>query len=550
MSAKLTFIVAFTACMTLFFSAYSQNSSLTFEDKEKILNSVYSQLISSLGHTRYPQLKFFQDKGIACKDSGACFDGSNTIYFEEALFDVCYGIDNLLYESSLAFILGHELTHYFIKEYDSVKTGATKFFDPSLKDNVYSKEEEEGTCDLYGAFYAHIAGFDHVQKTGQTTIKEVYTKFALNQKLESYPSLQERYEIVKRYWNEVEKSITLYDASNRMLVLNYHEPAYWGYAYLLKKIKFNSKELLNNLAVAALNAGLQVADEDFAYPFEISLATRLTSGKSKDEGASQFWFIEAESELTKALQKGYIKKQDPMLVLNLASAKILRGVEFTKAIDLVTPLINSTTVSTFTKAKAYLLIGIAQAKLGQEKNAIINFNIAKTIEDNPYILSLVENNLAVLSNEKSPIVSKPDYHEPLDFSGSTEERVDDIYFKTIEVNNRKFEIGNYVKKGYYWDFDFTDYNNSLLYIWERAKKSRDIEDRLFVQRIFTESVSSMKGAKIGTSLTELRQKYKKEYSIVSPISTNQGYYIIYPRINTAFLVNEGRVQEWLLYGTW
>ena len=125
-------------------------------EMDKVATKIVTKLYQTIGNKIFlqPDVKI-----VNCLESGNCAGARyrkrhNVIELEDELYKVCrnFGKDSL---NALAFILGHELGHYY-SAHDP--EGGLGFNAPN-----YQKEnntEREHLADIHGIFNAYLAGYD------------------------------------------------------------------------------------------------------------------------------------------------------------------------------------------------------------------------------------------------------------------------------------------------------------------------------------------------------------------------------------------------------
>lgn len=212
------------------------------------------------------------------KRFGASYKRSeNTIFIEQTALDICatFGTEA---ESAIAFLLGHELTHYYQK-HDWQERGFTTGFLTS--ESVFQKNiHHEKEADTYSVFITHLAGYNSA-KILPELLEKIYDAYELKgKKMTAYPPLQERQALANEVCKTVQGLIDIYQAGNYLFALGKYEEAIASYEYLQQYVKF--KELYNNIGLCALYAVLPITKRNlpFFYPLTLdpNLPLRAPSG--------------------------------------------------------------------------------------------------------------------------------------------------------------------------------------------------------------------------------------------------------------------------------
>src|SRR5690606_9520990 len=134
-------------------------------------------------------------------------------------------------ESALAFIIGHELTHFY-QQHDWEEAGfGTTFL---AEKNIFTKHTyHEEEADMYGAFVAHLAGYNTLEIVSGL-LDKIYKEYKLAIKMDNYPTLGERKAVTNKVREKIEKLIEIYDNANYFAALGWHMQAVHCYEYLLK----------------------------------------------------------------------------------------------------------------------------------------------------------------------------------------------------------------------------------------------------------------------------------------------------------------------------
>jgi tetratricopeptide (TPR) repeat protein len=320
----------------LVFSCVPGFSGTQAAEKEKTLRRVYTRIIKAIGDARpAPALQFILDSA-GTANRVAWFDPSRkTIAIEEHAFDICMstGPDSL---NALAFLLGHELAHYY-KDHswggDFGSENADLTSGRAIERSAGSTDEiliMETQADEFGGFFGHLAGYQSLA-CAPTLLPSIYTGFHLPQRLNGYPSLPERVTIAKRSAERLESFIPIFDAAERLLVIGAYKQA--GALFDVVARAFPSREVLANAGVARALEAAQLLDAKlwpWVLPFEIDGTTRLQThasrGESEDERDARCTHLLEEA--TALLQQARDRDPDYVPVMtNLALVHLMGGDE-------------------------------------------------------------------------------------------------------------------------------------------------------------------------------------------------------------------------------
>ena len=264
----------------------SPEKNLENQDLEKIKN-IYQKLVSARGDFRYRVPEVFLRDEVS---RVASIDYERLeIVLEEKAYKTCqkYG------DAAIAFLLGHELTHYYEKhawrngfaaDYSDLKVGKNL---KSLQDQVANETQ----ADYLGGFLAYSAGYGMFEKS-DSIIGDLYKEYKLGESIVGYPSLSDRKELAKRTTKKLESLIDVFEMGNLLAAIGKYSEAYQYYNYIL--MQYQSREIYNNIGVTSVMNALQYFDKEkeliYNYPLEIDL---VMTG-SRDNSS-----IETRNELLK-----------------------------------------------------------------------------------------------------------------------------------------------------------------------------------------------------------------------------------------------------------
>lgn len=233
-------------------------------DNQATVERIFNQLTATVGDysTALPKVVIRPQKRF-----GASYRRSeNTIFIEQAALDICASFEAEK-ESAIAFLLGHELTHYYQK-HDWQETGFTTGFLTSeavFQENIHHEKE----ADTYSAFITHLAGYNSAKILPQL-LEKIYDAYELKGKqMTSYPPLAARKALANEVCKTVQGLIDIYQAGNYLYALGKYEEAISNYEYLLQYVKF--KELYNNIGLCALYAVLPITRRDLPFFYPLTL---------------------------------------------------------------------------------------------------------------------------------------------------------------------------------------------------------------------------------------------------------------------------------------
>ncbi|MEM6317967.1 MAG: hypothetical protein AAF960_09870 [Bacteroidota bacterium] len=188
---------------------------------------------------------------------------SNELIIEAKAIAICQSMGNQA-ETALAFLIGHELTHF----YQNHAGGFAFLLSKQQLNNQIAIERE---ADVYGAMLAYLAGYQEIVTVLPTLIEVLYTDYQLDeQRMPAYPAKDARKQLIEEVTERVQALIQLYETAKYLSVVGQYSYAGDLYSYLNKFI--TTKEILNNLSVAYLNAAASIREfgkKNWAYPLTL-----------------------------------------------------------------------------------------------------------------------------------------------------------------------------------------------------------------------------------------------------------------------------------------
>jgi hypothetical protein len=240
--------------------------------------AIYNRLVQARGDFRYPVPIFNLSKE---EKSCAYMDYEQLeIKLEEKALGVCntFGTNS---EAAIAFLLGHELTHYYEKhgwrkgfadDYKDLKIGIQL-------DKIADDAANETEADYLGGFLAYSAGFGLFDK-GADVIQSLYKAYGLKTDIPGYPSLSDRQALSTRSAEKMNRLVQVFDMANLLTAIGKYPEAYDYYRYIA--VEYQSREVYNNLGVTAMMDALQRFTENelkFRFPIELDLESSASKGK-------------------------------------------------------------------------------------------------------------------------------------------------------------------------------------------------------------------------------------------------------------------------------
>lgn len=254
--------------------------------KYELALKVYNRLVAARGDFRYPVPAFSmrgEERSVAYID----YDKLE-ITLEEKAFDVCAGYDDAA-ESAIAFLLGHELSHYyqkhawrrgFVSEFKDLKIGMTL-------DSLIDDAAHETEADYLGGFLAYSAGYGMFDR-GADLIRQLYTAYGLPERLPGYPNLSDRETMCRRTAEKLTRLVDVFEMANLLTATGNYAEACQYYRFVL--MEYQSREIYNNLGVTIALDALQYfkpGELKFRYPLELDLESSARRGLGMADARGQ-----------------------------------------------------------------------------------------------------------------------------------------------------------------------------------------------------------------------------------------------------------------------
>jgi len=342
------------------------------ENEIQLATQVLDKLYQTVGDQRFPKPKIQiiqNDTVIAAYEPG-----SKKILLNESVFEVCrsMGKDSL---ATLAFIISHELVHFFQNQLDITKESC-----PFLAyDTQYAQQVRiEKAADVSGVFIAYLSGYLTSGDLVPLMIKRLYETFNLkNKKLQQYEDFDQRMQIAEEVKLKADTLRHIFKFGNLNILLSETEMATACFQYVLQY--YQGSEIYNNLALANILAGMNIGNkqvDSYIFPLELDYETKLSQVRAESDGLTseeqksrQYFFQLASSFLDTALIKNpnYEKAMLNKLCLYTLTGQPQRAIEYYKRVS--PKIANTTEQNKFDLAlvNAYLLLDQQDAVKKAEK---------------------------------------------------------------------------------------------------------------------------------------------------------------------------------------
>lgn len=445
-------------------------------------------------------------------------------------------------EGSLAFIIGHELAHYYLRHgwvgdfansFASLEVGKKMLY--AVNDEEIIRRETE--ADYFGGFYGYLAGYDTLGAAPRA-LDLLYADYGLNDNVPNYPSRLERKQIAERVARNLRKMIPVFEGANILLVLEKYQQAARLFDFLARA--FPSREILNNSGVAYAMEAVRLfppGTKRFLYPFEFDAETRLFGSGRRSKGADPDaeqrtrLLRQAADAFGKALRidKNYLAAK-----INLAAVNSLLGDNDTALV-----LVNQALASMKSPgdglaiANALVVRGIAYAAIGNRERSLVDLAAARNSGSELALLNmaLVTGDLPLRQSEGA--MSAPSQQEETIAGISARSpfsRDKDTVSFTLQGNDNEPAITLHNGRGNGWQ-------RTLVIVGSRLAST--------VATVEGYPGTSGRGVKIGDSLAVLHGKYGKPSRIVP---ARQGKILVFDKIGIAFaMATGGTVKGWYVF---
>lgn len=254
-----------------------------YPDKYRHVLAVYEKLVKSRGDRRMPvpRLEFSR----VVDQIGWMNADSLEIGFEERGYDVCARQPDP--DAALAFLLSHELTHYYEK-HGWRRSFARSFNDLKIGGLIDSLQDDvalETQADYLGGFLAYSAGLGLLDRP-DSLLAELYAAYKLPENLAGYPALKDRMALCLRTRQRLDRLVSVFELANFLSVTGHYSESRRYFRFILRE--YQSPEIYNNIGITDVLEALRYLSPDKLkgyYPLEIDLRSRATRGESRADSA-------------------------------------------------------------------------------------------------------------------------------------------------------------------------------------------------------------------------------------------------------------------------
>ena len=258
----------------ILFCGLLKGNAQTTEDLG-IVKQIYDELKLAIGDQRtdWPVIGILEARDQIAKFQHG--ENQDIISVDQPALDVCKTLGEH-YQAAVAFIIGHEMTHFY-QDHEWKESGFASNFIMSVEDFAERKGQER-QADIYGAFIARQAGYD-IYPFIETLLTALYEDYGFGyEENRRYHSFEERVFLAKESCSVVEDLYNIFQTANYLYLSGNYEEALRLYEYINNIIKF--KELFLNMATSSLAQLLEREGDELFYPLEISGHLPLRRGKT------------------------------------------------------------------------------------------------------------------------------------------------------------------------------------------------------------------------------------------------------------------------------
>jgi tetratricopeptide (TPR) repeat protein len=524
----------------------------------KLVKGIYDTIARAFGEARLPprlvvvphggsngQLVAWSDagsEGAIGVESGSGQLTEGYIAIEERVVQMFSSLGGER-DNALAFLLAHELTHYYQRHgwvgdfgnaFASSDVGR-KMIKAAAYEDVVKRETE---ADYFGGFYGYLAGYDTLG-IAPRVLDLLYAGYRLPDKLPNYPSRAERKAIAERAAANLQKMIPVFESATRLLMLERYETAGRLFAHLAQT--FPSREMFNNAGVAYALEALRTFRPGtlrFAYPFELDAETRLRTsrtGRGPNEAERRARLLQKAADCFEKAQQRDVSYSTA--VLNAAAVQSLLG-EQENALILARKGLRLAGEHNelLQRSQAFIISGIAHAQsddtdkaradftsAGPQKNPLAALNLAALNVKPANQITPTATESATTLTVKETIAGFSAWDTFVRGSGS-------LSYTLQGSTAGEEQLAIHCRNNGVWDQTLLVSGSSMLntvaarqgYIGETAR-----------------------GIRIGSTLAEVRERYGVP---ARSMPLRQGSALVYPKTGIIFRIDAGAlVSGWVLF---
>lgn len=495
---------------------------------------IYNQLVAARGDFRFPVPSLVLRREVS-KVASIDYDRLEII-IEEKAYQACepYG------DAAIAFLLGHELTHYYEKH--AWRRGfISEFSDLQIAKDLSKLQDQiayETEADYLGGFLAYSAGFGLFNQGGEV-IKNLYATYQVKDPIPGYPALHDRMELSKKTNLKLKQLVELFDMANYLSAIGMYAESREYYKYVL--MQYQSRELYNNLGMSCfLEALSYFKKEELVFQYALQLDLESTASRGDDDILSirtkllkqGIQYFDAAISMDPDYIPAYLNKANVYAILgDSVRAKFYAEQE---AMVLAIKKGDSKSIGDIKN-----LLGILKLKEGDPVKAELLWNESIALGG-----ICATNNLFLLKNGKEKSINKPIESEiPESINGLSLDAIAESFefdrssMVYLDGGNRFcqqfIETDSTINSKYFFNKCTKDVNGTYQFI-------------LFNKCNSSYKESSALGIKIGSSFEDVLSKYGNP---INSIGTSSGELIVYPSI--LFITDrDHKVISWINYATY
>lgn len=256
-------------------------SILSFS-QEKIAQDIFKNIINSIGNNFNPPPRL---EIVKSENNPAYYSPKkNKIFVEQKVLKIFENDDNV--EDILAYLIAHELAHHFLNHgwMRNLDFGYSSTIGNFIVDenNKTQKKIDETQADIFGGFFAKIAGYDALN-FGEYCLRQIYDEYKIPESISGYPSLNERIEIIEANIEKTNELSNIFELGNLFLSIGDYKTANNCYSKILNE-RFSSREIFNNIGVISLLRAIDIfnsRDKEYVFPVYIEINSRADNNLSR-----------------------------------------------------------------------------------------------------------------------------------------------------------------------------------------------------------------------------------------------------------------------------
>ncbi len=432
----------------------------------------------------------------------------NWIYIDRKALEACRRLGRH-FENGLAFLIGHELAHFY-QEYDWSEAYFSNHFRSVPVAAIEKKLEME--ADLYGSFLAKQAGYE-IDKIAEPLLRILYQTYQQTvNETALYPALEERIELAANSCITAHDYHNAFHTANYLLVAGQPQLALMIYNFINEKIK--SYELHLTIATASNDVLLKKDPLPLKYPLQISSDIPITRDQNIFLIPKLLEMALENSEKALLFDAHSIPAQ-----LNRLLALELRG-DPHSAENHLSELYRLKSLNEWEEDQLTLVSANLKARNGAAEEALNR--LAKVDPKHPNLYRKAQFNVNVLKGENGESIPSL-VKETLDQSGMNQLRAFKKKLPTLILPRR-------------YQLDIEELSGTVL--CRLSGKKVDAK----VQRFYDPNIER-EGVKVGKTKSELTKFLPARY--IQTLETESGEYIFNPKYNLILKFDrDDRLIEW------